>query len=240
MMRVSIVIPVLNEVERIDACLDRAIAQAYASGHIVEVIVVDGGSNDGTVERAKAREDRLGPDRIRVVTSPRRGRARQLNAGAREAKGDVVLFLHVDTELPADAVTRVARAIDGGADYGWFTVRIDSTDPRLRIASRIWSMRSKLFVSSTGDQAQFFRRDFFFRAGAYPPFDLCEDLAILRHARRIGRHACIDAPVTTSGRRWEANGVTRTIAKMWKVRVQFHLGVPHDRLAQEWRALARG
>ena len=239
-MKISIVVPVLNEAARIDACLDHALAQAYATGQIVEVIVVDGGSTDGTVARAKAREEKLGPDRIRVVAATRRGRARQLNAGAREAKGDVVVFLHVDTELPPDAVTRIARAVDDGADYGWFTVRIASRDPRLRFASRIWSMRSKLFVSSTGDQAQFFRRDFFFRAGAYPPFDLCEDLAILRHARRIGRHTCIDAPVTTSARRWEANGVGRTIAKMWKLRLGYHLGVRPEQLAKEWRALTRG
>ena len=239
-MKISIVVPVLNEAARIDACLDHALAQAYATGQIVEVIVVDGGSTDGTVARAKEREEKLGPDRIRVVAATRRGRARQLNAGAREAKGDVVVFLHVDTELPPDAVTRIARAVDDGADYGWFTVRIASRDPRLRFASRIWSMRSKLFVSSTGDQAQFFRRDFFFRAGAYPPFDLCEDLAILRHARRIGRHTCIDAPVTTSARRWEANGVGRTIAKMWKLRLGYHLGVRPEQLAKEWRALTRG
>ena len=239
-MKISIVVPVLNEAARIDACLDHALAQAYATGQIVEVIVVDGGSTDGTVARAKAREEKLGPDRIRVIAATRRGRARQLNAGAREAKGDVVVFLHVDTELPPDAVTNIARAVDDGADYGWFTVRIASRDPRLRFASRIWSMRSKLFVSSTGDQAQFFRRDFFFRAGAYPPFDLCEDLAILRHARRIGRHTCIDAPVTTSARRWEANGVGRTIAKMWKLRLGYHLGVRPEQLAKEWRALTRG
>ena len=239
-MKISIVVPVLNEAERIDACLDHALAQAYATGQIVEVIVVDGGSTDGTVARAKAREEKLGPDRIRVIAATRRGRARQLNAGARESKGDVVVFLHVDTELPPDAVTNIARAVDDGADYGWFTVRIASRDPRLRVASRIWSMRSKLFVSSTGDQAQFFRRDFFFRAGAYPPFDLCEDLAILRHARRIGRHTCIDAPVTTSARRWEANGVGRTIAKMWKLRIGYHLGVRPEQLAKEWRALTRG
>ena len=239
-MKISIVVPVLNEAARIDACLDHALAQAYATGQIVEVIVVDGGSTDGTVARAKAREEKLGPDRIRVIAATRRGRARQLNAGAREAKGDVVVFLHVDTELPPDAVTNIARAVDDGADYGWFTVRIASRDPRLRVASRIWSMRSKLFVSSTGDQAQFFRRDFFFRAGAYPPFDLCEDLAILRHARRIGRHTCIDAPVTTSARRWEANGVGRTIAKMWKLRLGYHLGVRPEQLAKEWRALTRG
>ena len=239
-MKISIVVPVLNEAARIDACLDHALAQAYATGQIVEVIVVDGGSTDGTVARAKAREEKLGPDRIRVIAATRRGRARQLNAGAREAKGDVVVFHHVDTELPHDAVTRIARAVDDGADYGWFTVRIASRDPRLRFASRIWSMRSKLFVSSTGDQAQFFRRDFFFRAGAYPPFDLCEDLAILRHARRIGRHTCIDAPVTTSARRWEANGVGRTIAKMWKLRLGYHLGVRPEQLAKEWRALTRG
>lgn len=239
-MKISIVVPVLNEAERIDACLDHALAQGTATGPIVEVIVVDGGSTDGTVARAKAREEELGPGRIRVIAATRRGRARQLNAGAREAKGDVVVFLHVDTEPPPDAVTRIARAVGDGADYGWFTVRIASRDPRLRVASRIWSMRSKLFVSSTGDQAQFFRRDFFFRAGAYPPFDLCEDLAILRHARRIGKHRCIDAPVTTSARRWEANGVGRTVATMWKLRLKYHLGVRPEQLAKEWRALTRG
>lgn len=239
-MRLSIVIPVLNEATRIEECVERAHAQGRSSAQEVEVIVVDGGSSDGTVERARALADRLGPDVIRVIVAPRRGRARQLNAGAREAKGDVVVFLHVDTDLPHDAASRIARVVHDGADYGWFTVRIASNDPRLRFASRIWSLRSRVFVSSTGDQAQFFRRDFFFRAGAYPPFDVCEDLAILRHARRIGRHACIDAPVTTSARRWEANGVGRTIAMMWRVRAMYHLGVRPERLAAEWRSLSRG
>ena len=175
-----------------------------------------------------------------LFIAPRRGRARQLNAGAREAKGNVLLFLHVDTQLPDGAMPRVVEAVDSGADYGWFTVRIASGDPRLRVASRIWSARSQHFVSSTGDQAQFFGRDFFFRVGGYPPLDLCEDLAILRHARKLGRHACIDAPVVTSARRWEANGVNRTIVKMLKLRAMYHLGVRHDRLAAEWRTLSRG
>jgi len=102
-MRVSIVIPVFNEAERIDACLDHALARG-ASGHEVEVIVVDGGSNDGTVERVREREKELGAVRVRAIVAPRRGRARQLNAGAREAKGDVLLFLHVDTQLPEGAI----------------------------------------------------------------------------------------------------------------------------------------
>lgn len=247
-MRVSIVIPVFNEAEGIDACLDHALAQG-AADHEVEVIVVDGGSNDGTVDRVRERTKALGEDRIRAVVAPRRGRARQLNYGAREAKGNVLLFLHVDTKLPAvstnsrgggSAVAKIVAAVDGGADYGWFTVRIGSDDPRLRFASRIWSARSRLFVSSTGDQAQFFTRDFFFRIGGYPPLDLCEDLAILKFARRQGRHACIDAPVVTSARRWEANGVNRTIMKMFKLRAMYHLGLPNERLAAEWRTLSRG
>jgi len=244
-MRVSIVIPVFNEAERIEACLDHALAQS-APGHEVEVIVVDGGSNDGTVARVRARQNELGEDRVRAVVAPRRGRARQLNYGARESKGNVVLFLHVDTQLPGSdsggegAIAKIVAAVDAGADYGWFTVRIGSDDPRLRFASRMWSTRSRLFVSSTGDQAQFFTRDFFFRIGGYPPLELCEDLAILRFARRQGRHACITSPVTTSARRWEVNGVNRTIMKMFKLRAMYHLGLPNERLAAEWRTLSRG
>lgn len=238
-MRISVVIPVFQEAARIEACLDHALAQS-APGHDIEVIVVDGGSNDGTMDRVRDRQQQVGAERLRGIVAPRRGRARQLNAGAREAKGNVLLFLHVDTQLPDGAMPRVVEAVDGGADYGWFTVRIASGDPRLRIASRIWSARSQRFVSSTGDQAQFFGRDFFFRVGGYPPLDLCEDLAILRHARKLGRHACIDAPVVTSARRWEANGVNRTIVKMLKLRAMYHLGVRHERLAAEWRTLSRG
>ena len=241
-MRISIVIPVFQEAARIEACLDHALAQR-APGHDIEVIVVDGGSNDGSMDRVRDRQQGVGAERVRGIVAPRRGRARQLNAGAREAKGDVLLFLHVDTQLPDDAMPRVVEAIgeyEPRADYGWFTVRIASADPRLRVASRIWSARSRHFVSSTGDQAQFFRRDFFFRVGGYPPLDLCEDLAILRHARKLGRHACIDTPVVTSARRWEANGVNRTIIKMLKLRAMYHLGVRHERLAAEWRTLSRG
>jgi rSAM/selenodomain-associated transferase 2 len=238
-MRISIVIPVFQEAARIEACLDHALAQS-AAGHDIEVIVVDGGSNDGTMDRVRERQQQVGAERLRGIVAPRRGRARQLNAGAREAKGNVLLFLHVDTQLPDGAMPRVVEAVDSGADYGWFTVRIASGDPRLRVASRIWSARSRHFISSTGDQAQFFGRDFFFRVGGYPPLDLCEDLAILRHARKLGRHACIDAPVVTSARRWEANGVNRTIVKMLKLRAMYHLGVRHDRLAAEWRTLSRG
>lgn len=241
-MRLSIVIPVFQEAERVDACLDHALAQS-APGHDVEVIVVDGGSSDGTMDRVRARQENVGPERLRGIVAPRRGRARQLNAGAREARGNVLLFLHVDTELPDRALPRVIEALGDSmerADYGWFTVRIESRDPRLRVASRIWSARSRLFVSSTGDQAQFFGRDFFFRIGGYPPFDLCEDLAILRHAKKLGRHVCVDAPVRTSARRWEANGVNRTITKMLKLRAMYHLGVRPERLAEEWRTLSRG
>ena len=238
-MRLSIVIPVFQEAERIEACLDHALAQ-HAPGHDVEVVVVDGGSSDGTMDRVHERQEKVGAERLRGIVAPRRGRARQLNAGAREAKGNVLLFLHVDTQLPEGAMARVIEATGSGADYGWFTVRIASRDPRLRVASRIWSARSRLFVSSTGDQAQFFGRDFFFRIGAYPPLDLCEDLAILRHAKKLGRHACVDAPVITSARRWEANGVNRTIVKMLKLRAMYHLGVRHERLAEEWRTLSRG
>ena len=224
---VSIIVPVLDESARIGALLDELARDQPAA----EVVVVDGGSCDATVDLARERG-------ARVVESPR-GRARQMNAGAAAACGEVLLFLHADTSLPRGAVTSVADAVADGADFGCFPVRIDSDDLRLRVASRIISWRSRLLVSATGDQAQFFRRSFFERLGGFPDVPLFEDMMIVAAGTRSGRWVCLEPVVRTSARRWNTHGVSRTMAKMIALRALFHLGVPPATLANYYRGHPR-
>jgi len=189
--------------------------------------VDDGGSRDGT----RPALDGLG---VRVVDAPR-GRARQMNAGARATAAPILLFLHADTRLPDGAVDAVCAAVDGGAAGGCFRVRIDSPDPRLRLAARIINLRSRLWASATGDQAIFVRRDVFDRLGGYRELALCEDLDFVRRLGRAGRFVVADAEVATSARRWHGHGVMRTIALMWTLRLGYHLGVSPDLLARWYR-----
>ena len=218
---VSVVVPVLDE----EAAIDRLLGRLRHAGD-AEIVVVDGGSRDRTVERAEKHEG------VRVIRGER-GRARQMNLGAREASGDVLLFLHADTTLPEGAVDRVLGAVRRrGADFGCFTVKIDSEDLRLRIASRMISARSRLIPSSTGDQAQFFRRDFFFSLGGYPEVPLFEDMMIVGLAARRGKYVCVDGPVRTSARRWHTHGISRTMITMLALRTLYHLGVDPQTLAK--------
>ena len=230
---IAVVVPVLDEARRLPVLADelgRAAARA-------EVVVVDGGSGDGT----RAALDRLRRPRcprtgvgLEVLDAPR-GRATQMNAGARATSAPVLLFLHADTRLPDDAFDAVARAIDAGAAAGCFRVRIDSRDPRLRLAARIINLRSRLLPSASGDQAIFVRRDVFERIGGYRPLPLCEDLDLVRRLGRAGRFQLADGEVVTSARRWERHGVTRTIALMWTLRLGWHLGVDPARLGRWYR-----
>ncbi|HEX6835885.1 MAG TPA: TIGR04283 family arsenosugar biosynthesis glycosyltransferase, partial [Polyangia bacterium] len=190
-------------------------------------VVVDGGSRDGT----RAALDELG---VTVVDSPR-GRARQMNAGARASAAPILVFLHADTRLPDGALDAVTRAVDGGAAGGCFRVRIDSRDPRLALAARIINLRSRLLASATGDQAIFVRRDLFERLGGYRELALCEDLDLVRRLRRHGRFLLADGEVSTSARRWHGHGVMRTIALMWTLRLGYHLGVSPELLARWYR-----
>jgi rSAM/selenodomain-associated transferase 2 len=225
---VSVIVPVFDEARRIRVVLDALLREHGCE----EVIVVDGGSRDGTAEIAIAHGG------AHVTRAPR-GRASQMNAGARVARGDVLLFLHADTDLPPGALRSVAAAVAGGADFGCFRVRIDSSDLRLRLASHLISLRSSLIVSGTGDQALFFRRSFFESLGGFDDLPLFEDMRIVGRARGRGRWVCLGPPVRTSARRWEANGVTRTMALMLGLRALYHLGVDPRRLAALYRSNPR-
>jgi len=184
--------------------------------------VVDGGSTDGTIERAAAHCD--------LVLKGEKGRARQMNAGARAAQGDALVFLHADTRLPQDADRAIFKALDS-VRWGRFDVRIDSRHPVLVVVAFAMNLRSRLTGIATGDQAIFVRRDAF---AGFPELPLMEDVAFSAQMKRQGAPACLRERVVTSGRRWEQRGVLRTILLMWRLRFLYWLGVPAQRLARDY------
>ncbi len=211
-MRLTVVVPALDEAAAIRGAL--APLQAWrARGH--EVIVVDGGSRDATVERAAPLADR-------VLTAPR-GRARQQNAGAAVATGEGLVFLHADTRLPEGADARVQAAL-ARRPWGRFDVRIEGRHPGLPLVAAAMNLRSRLTGIATGDQALFVRREAFRAVGGFPDQPLMEDIELSRRLKRLGRPACLRARVVTSGRRWDEHGFWATVTLMWRLRLAYFLG----------------
>ena len=218
-MKLSIVIPVLNEAAVIGGTL-ASLAPLRARGH--EVIVADGGSEDATRELAAPLADR-------VVIAPR-GRARQMNAGAAAAGGDALLFLHADTRLPAGADDLIFLSLEK-FQWGRFDVRIDGAHPMLRVVAFAMNLRSRLTGIATGDQAIFVRHGMF---RGFPEIALMEDVAFSNVMKRRSPPACLRAKVTTSGRRWHRQGVLRTMFLMWRLRLAYFLGAAPDDLARRY------
>ncbi|HEX8692389.1 MAG TPA: TIGR04283 family arsenosugar biosynthesis glycosyltransferase [Longimicrobium sp.] len=223
--RLSIVVPALDEAEGIVETL-AALGPLRARGH--EVIVVDGGSADATAELARPLADR--------VLAAERGRARQQNAGAAAAAGDVLLFLHADTHLPPGADSLVLGGLERtGRGWGRFDVRLTGRHPVLRVVERMIGLRSRLSGIATGDQAVFVRRDWFRRAGGFPDLPLMEDVALSRALKRLGPPLCLRETVVTSSRRWERRGVFRTMLLMWRLRWSYWRGADPAVLAERYR-----
>jgi rSAM/selenodomain-associated transferase 2 len=220
-VKLSIVIPVLDEAERIGASL-AALAPLRRRGH--EVIVADGGSADATRELAA-------PLCERVVPSAR-GRGVQMNAGARFATGDALLFLHADSALPPEADRLVFESLQRRR-WGRFDVEIEGRHPLLKIVGWTMNLRSRLTGIATGDQAIFVRRADF---AGFPEIALMEDIAFSRLMKRRGAPACLRSRVRTSGRRWESRGVLRTVVLMWRLRLLYFLGARPERLARLYDA----
>ncbi|MBI4192579.1 MAG: TIGR04283 family arsenosugar biosynthesis glycosyltransferase [Betaproteobacteria bacterium] len=219
--RLSIIVPCINEEAIIVAALEHL---QPLRQHGAEVIVVDGGSSDGSAALAGLLADR-------TLTAPR-GRASQMNAGAAVARGDVLFFLHADCVLPPDADRLV---IDGlaasGKRWGRFDVRLAGAHPLLRVIAFMMNWRSRLTGIATGDQAIFVTREAFAAVGRFPAIPLMEDIALSKRLKALGAPLCLRAIVAASGRRWERHGVVRMMVLMWRLRVAYFLGADPAELA---------
>ena len=222
--RLSIVVPVLDEAAGVVAAL-QSLAPLRECGH--EVIVVDGGSRDGTPALAAPWADR--------VLSCERGRARQMNAGAALAGGEVLLFLHADTMLPPGATAAVSSAVVAGAAWGRFDVRIEGASAWFPVIAALMNWRSRLTGIATGDQAIFVQTALFRRLGGYAEQPLMEDVELSRRLRKVSQPTCLKERVLTSGRRWETRGVWRTILLMWRLRWAYWRGASPEVLARAYR-----
>jgi rSAM/selenodomain-associated transferase 2 len=218
-VKLSIVIPVLNEAGGIVRFL-AALTGLRARG--VQLIVVDGGSDDGTPELAAPHAD--------LVIHANGGRAGQMNAGGKQAGGEALLFLHADTALPANADLLIGEALARRA-WGRFDIRFDSRHRMMPMVAAMMNLRSRATGIATGDQAMFVRRDVFFRVGGFAAIPLMEDIEFSKRLKRIGAPACLRQRVTTSARRWEKHGVWRTIVLMWRLRLAYYFGADPRELA---------
>jgi rSAM/selenodomain-associated transferase 2 len=216
----SVIIPILNEAKN----LERTLSSLRAICPAAEVIVVDGGSEDGTGAVVR---------RFPWVTylSGRRGRASQMNAGAAVANGEVLLFLHADTLLPVGAETEIIEAFSNpDIVAGRFDIRFDNPRPVFKVIAFFINLRSRLTKICTGDQALFVRRKTFEELGGYPDIPLMEDVELARRLMRRGRMSCLRLKVTTSARKWEQGGVLRIVLLMWAIRFLYVIGVNPSRL----------
>jgi len=217
-LRISVIMPVLNEERTITSALEH-----LTEAEFDEIIVVDGGSTDAT--RRLCAEHGIEP----LLTQ--RGRAMQMNEGARRASGDILLFLHADTRLPGSAAEEIRDAMnDPSVVGGRFDVKLDRSGPLFRLVGALISWRSRFTRVSTGDQAIFVRRESFHKLGGYPEIPLMEDVAFARALKQAGEVACLKSRVTTSARRWENEGLWRTVLKMWILKALYLVGVSPVRL----------
>jgi len=219
-MHFSIIIPVLNEALTLPSCLEALQPLRQQA----EIIIADGGSRDATVTIAEGLADR-------VVRAPK-GRALQMNAGARLAKGNILLFLHADTVLPDNALRLIEQHLARGRHWGRFDIRLRGRPVLLKVIAWMMNWRSRLTGIATGDQVIFVTRQAFFGVGGYPEIALMEDIALSQLLKAIGPPLCLREKVTSSGRRWETFGVFRTILLMWSLRLRYFFGADPAELAK--------
>lgn len=222
--RISAIVPALDEAGVIESNL-RSLQPVREAGG--EVLLVDGGSRDDTIERARPWVDQ-------VLSAPA-GRANQMNAGAAAAGGDILWFVHADTRVDPQAPIDLQAAI-GQGEWGRFGVRLSGRRPLFRVIAALMNLRSCLSGIATGDQGLFVRRDVFTAVGGYPDIPLMEDVALSRVLRSRSRPCCLPVRLTASSRRWEEDGTWRTIALMWRLRWAYWRGTDPAELAERYRA----
>ena len=222
--QLSIVIPVLNEAAGIEAALTPL--QTLRLSIPIEIIVVDGGSQDDSAQIAQPLADR-------VLNSPA-GRALQMNLGAQHASAPALLFLHADTQLPMNAVEQITQALTRHP-WGRFDIKLAGRSGWLPVVSWMMNQRSRLTGIATGDQGMFMRASTFKAAGGFPKQPLMEDIELSKRLKRVSRPACLQAKVVSSGRRWDEVGAWKTIRLMWRLRYRYWRGVSATQLAEEYR-----
>lgn len=221
----SIIVPVLNEGDSIAGLISELRTLARDQPMSTEIIVVDGGSQDGSTDEA------LGADQV-LQCDP--GRAAQMNFGAGHAHGDVLLFLHADTTLPGKALSYLRQWFETGGQWGAFRVAVTGCSRLLPLVSAGINLRSGVTGIVTGDQAMFITRELFEREGGFAAIPLMEDVELSRRLRQKCRPFLVNQPVHTSGRRWESHGVLRTVFFMWRLRIEYALGADPVRLVRRY------
>jgi rSAM/selenodomain-associated transferase 2 len=219
----SIIIPTLNEAANILNTLQR-----LPLDNSVEIIVVDGGSQDDTMSMAASTG-------VKVIAAPR-GRANQMNLGAKYASGNILLFLHGDTYLPTEFPQLIRHAIGQSEVVGGaFALKIDSQLRGIKFIETMANYRSRFLSLPYGDQAIFVRADIFHALGGFPPLPIMEDFQFIRHLTRQGKIAIIPTPAVTSARRWESLGIVKTTVINQAIVIGYYLGVSPDRLVTWYR-----
>ena len=227
---ISIIIPIRNEADNLPQLFDN-INSLKPSPQ--QVILVDGGSEDNSLAITQRYIEELILDNKSAINwqavESVAGRAAQMNTGAALATSEVLLFLHADTQLPIDAISEVAAAIET-AEWGRFDVQLDSRQPMLWVVSTMINWRSRLSDIATGDQAIFIKRALFKQIGGYPKQALMEDVELCKRLKGIAKPACLKSKVITSARRWQQHGTWRTIILMWQLRFDYWRGVSTDNI----------
>lgn len=225
----SVVIPTLNEEDRVASCVASALALGRGWGDAVEVVVSDGQSRDATVARAT--------EAGAVVVSGPAGRGGQLRRGVEAARGGAVLMLHADTSLDPAAGAQLAAALaDPTVGCGAFRQHIDAQETVYRWLEAGNALRARRFGSPYGDQAIFARRSLLEAVGGVPDQPLMEDVELMRRLRRHAWPVLLDGPVTVSARRWRSEGVVRRTLRNWSLLAAYRAGVSPERLAERYRA----
>lgn len=222
-LSIAVIVPLLNEKQRLPALIDM-----LKSLEADEVVLIDGGSGDGS-------DELLAASSLNWCTS-RQGRAVQMNCGAAQSTSDILLFIHADTLVSSTHLSAVREAMkEESVVGGRFDLRLSGNHPSFRLIEWFINVRSRLSRINTGDQCQFIRRRAFERMGGFPEQPLMEDVEFSKRLKRAGRIACLREKVTTSSRRWEQNGILKTVLLMWKLRLSYWLGVSPERLATIYR-----
>ncbi len=233
---ISVIVPLYNEGERVV----RLVAHLRAIAGLGEVVLVEASDAPCSLAVIDALDNTLRAQAdhrplVRMVRCATPGRAVQMNLGARQCGGSVLLFLHCDTRLPPTAAAHIAQRMARGHLWGWFDLRLDAPGAAYRLLERAISRRARMGRIATGDQAMFIQRRAFVRLRGFAEIPLMEDVEMSRRLRRLGRPRPISQPVVTSARRWQQNGLLRTVLLMWKLRLLFWLGHDPARLAARYR-----